>query len=100
MPDGEGSGLTEASRGALGHWIKVADGLIAHYQVITPTAWNGSPRDSNDTRGPWEEALVGTPVQDPENPVELGHVIRSFDACLVCAVHALRGPKTLFRKRF
>jgi hydrogenase large subunit len=87
--DGEGFGTTEASRGALGHWVKVEDGLITHYQVITPTAWHASPRDSENVPGPMEQALVGTRVADPENPVELGHVIRSFDACLVCTVHTI-----------
>jgi len=86
---GEGFGLTEAGRGALGHWVRVDDGKISHYQVITPTAWNASPRDSDGVRGPMEEALVGTPVSDPSNPVELGHVVRSFDPCLVCTVHVL-----------
>ena len=88
--EGEGAGLTEAARGALGHWIRIAEGKIQHYQIITPTAWNGSPRDARNQRGPWEEALLGTPVRDPENPVELGHVIRSFDPCLVCTVHTLQ----------
>jgi hydrogenase large subunit len=89
ISDGEGAGLIDAPRGALGHWIKIADGKIAHYQIITPTSWNASPRDSRGTRGPWEEALVGTEVKDPSDPVELGHVVRSYDACLVCTVHAL-----------
>ncbi|NOZ23281.1 MAG: nickel-dependent hydrogenase large subunit [Planctomycetes bacterium] len=93
--DGEGLGLTHASRGALGHWVKIEDRKIKHYQIITPTAWHASPRDSDGTRGPWEEALVGTPVKDVGNPVELGHVVRSFDACLVCTVHAMcRGRRT------
>lgn len=92
--DGEGIGLTHASRGALGHWVRIKGGMIDHYQIITPTAWNGSPRDSDGGRGPWEEALVGTPVRDTANPVELGHVIRSYDACLVCTVHTVsRGTK-------
>jgi len=93
IPDGSGYGLIEASRGALGHWITIERGKIAHYQVITPTSWNGSPRDSSDVRGPWEEALVGTPVEDPDNPVALGHVVRSFDGCLVCAVHMIKGGR-------
>ena len=87
ITDGEGAGLIEAARGALGHWVKIQDGKIVQYQIITPTAWNGSPRDNAGVRGPWEEALIGVPVHDPENPVEVGHVIRSFDACLVCTVH-------------
>ncbi len=91
IEQGEGCGLTEAARGALGHWMRVANGRIAHYQIITPTTWHGSPRDSAGVRGPFEQALLGTPVRDPENPVELGHVVRSFDPCLVCSVHLVEG---------
>jgi len=98
VTEGEGVGLTEATRGALGHWVKIADRKIQHYQIITPTAWNGSPRDAEGVRGPWEEALIGTPVGDPANPVMLGHVVRSFDPCLVCAVHVVRGTRSLARK--
>ncbi|MGI5862900.1 MAG: nickel-dependent hydrogenase large subunit [Myxococcales bacterium] len=89
MEDSAGYGLVEAARGALGHWVKLREGRIAHYQIVTPTAWNCSPRDADGVRGAWEEALVGTPVRDPENPVEIGHVVRSFDACLVCTVHSI-----------
>ncbi len=90
IPDGEGYGTIQAARGALGHWLKVKNGKIAHYQIITPSSWNGSPRDARGVRGAWEEALIGTPIKDIGNPVEAGHVIRSFDPCLVCAVHCLR----------
>ena len=93
IPDGEGSGMIQAARGALGHWIKIVDEKIDHYQVITPSTWNGSPRDEKGERGAWEEALIGTSVSDPGNPVEAGHVVRSFDPCLVCAVHSLRRGK-------
>ncbi len=87
VPDGEGAGLLQAARGALGHWVRIEDGRIARYQVITPTAWNGSPRDAQGVRGAWEEAVVGTHVADPAHPIEAGYVVRSFDPCLVCAVH-------------
>lgn len=93
IPDGEGAGLIQAARGALGHWLKIHDEKISHYQVITPSAWNGSPRDAEGTRGAWEEALIGTPIRDETNPVEAGHVVRSFDPCLVCAVHTIRKGK-------
>lgn len=89
IEDGRGHGLIEAARGALGHWVEVRGGRITRYQVITPTTWNGSPRDATGMRGPWEQALVGTIIAEPEDPVEAGHVVRSFDACLVCAVHAV-----------
>lgn len=89
IADGVGAGLTQAARGALGHWVKIEDRKIVHYQIITPTAWHASPRDDGGVRGVMEEALVGTPVKDDQNPVEIGHVVRSFDACLVCTVHSL-----------
>jgi hydrogenase large subunit len=83
-----GCGLIPAPRGLLGHWVTIANGKIASYQVITPTAWNASPCDGNGVRGPCEEALIGTLVQDPEQPVEVEQIVRSFDPCLVCTVHA------------
>jgi len=85
-----GVGLTEAPRGALGHWMDVEDGVISRYQVVTPTNWNASPRDDSDVAGPLEEALVGTPVADLDQPVEVIRVVHSFDPCLACAVHVLR----------
>lgn len=95
--EGKGYGVTQASRGALGHWVQIENGAITHYQIITPTAWNASPRDSNGTRGPLEEALIGTEIKDPSNPVELGHVVRSFDCCLVCTVHTVNRGKEIGR---
>ena len=89
--EGNGAGLVHGARGALGHWVGIRNGKIEHYQIVTPTTWNASPRDGNDVRGPWEEALVGVEAGDPDNPVRLGHVIRSFDACMVCTVHTVRG---------
>lgn len=86
--DGRGWGATEAARGALCHWIDVKDGKISNYQIIAPTTWNVGPRNVNEELGPIEQALIGTPIADPSDPVEVGHVCRSFDSCLVCTVHA------------
>ncbi|MDQ1289164.1 MAG: hydrogenase large subunit [Actinomycetota bacterium] len=86
-----GHGTTEAPRGALGHWIRIADGKIAGYQIVIPSTWNGSPRDAKGRRGAWEEALVGTAVHDPAQPVEILRVVHSFDPCMACAVHVLDG---------
>jgi hydrogenase large subunit len=83
-------GATEAPRGALAHWVRIADEKIANYQVVTPTCWNASPRDKAGARGPIEEALVGTPVLDIDQPIEVLRVIHSFDPCLSCAVHVMR----------
>jgi hydrogenase large subunit len=86
---GTAYGLTEAPRGALGHWVKIAGGLISNYQIITPTCWNASPRDAKGIRGPLEQALIGTPIRNLNQPVEVVRVIHSFDPCLSCAVHAM-----------
>lgn len=82
-----GYGTTEAPRGGLGHWIHIKDGAIANYQTVVPTTWNGSPRDANGVRGPFEAALIGTPVADPERPLEILRTIHSFDPCMACSVH-------------
>ncbi|MBK8476717.1 MAG: nickel-dependent hydrogenase large subunit [Opitutaceae bacterium] len=84
---GSGVGLTEAARGALGHWIEIKDHKIANYQCVVPTTWNCSPRDDRDQPGPMEQSLIGTPVADAKAPIEAARVIRSFDPCLACAVH-------------
>ncbi len=83
--EGAGAGMVEAARGSLGHWLTVEDGRIANYQIVSPTTWNFSPRDSDGTPGPLEQALVGTPAG--EGNVAVQHVVRSFDPCMVCTVH-------------
>ena len=93
--EGTGAGLSEAPRGAVGHWITVKDRKIDRYQVITPTAWNASPKDDKDQPGAVEQALIGTKVKDKDNPFELVRIVRAFDPCLACSVHLLdaRGNK-------
>jgi hydrogenase large subunit len=85
-----GVGLTEAPRGALGHWMNVQNSVITRYQVVTPTSWNASPKDNLDLRGPIEQALIGTPVADVDQPVEVLRIVHTFDPCLACAVHMVR----------
>ncbi len=90
IPDqAEGIGLTEAPRGALGHWMTIKDKKIDRYQVITPTTWNASPKDDNDQPGPVEQAIIGTKVKDTDNPFEIVRIVRAFDPCLACSVHLL-----------
>jgi hydrogenase large subunit len=80
IPDSaEGLGLTEAPRGALLHYINIKDKVISNYQVTSATIWNANPMDDMGQRGPMEQALIGVPVPDPENPVNVGRLIRSFD---------------------
>ncbi|MBB97047.1 MAG: HupV protein [Rhodobacteraceae bacterium] len=85
---GQGAGMLEAARGALGHWLRIEDGRIAQYQIIAPTTWNFSPRDALGVPGPVEAALQGAPVRAGEDtPVSVQHIVRSFDPCMVCTVH-------------
>jgi len=87
--NGEGMGLTEAPRGSLGHWIKISNSKIERYQIVTPSNWNCSPRDDRGEPGPLEKSLIGTPVADSENPIEVMRIIRSFDPCMACSVHLI-----------
>ena len=84
-----GWGFHEAPRGALGHWVHVKDGAVANYQAVVPSTWNAGPRDASGQRGAYEAALIGTPVANPEQPVEILRTVHSFDPCLACAVHVV-----------
>jgi Ni,Fe-hydrogenase I large subunit len=84
-----GAGFHEAPRGALGHWVQIKNGVIDNYQCIVPSTWNAGPRDAKGLRGPYEEALVGTPVADPTKPLEILRTIHSFDPCIACGVHVV-----------
>ncbi len=89
MPDeSRGAGLIEAARGSLGHWLRIKHGRILNYQIIAPTTWNFSPRDSRGTPGALEQALEGTEIgRDGNDHVMIQHIVRSFDPCMVCTVH-------------
>ena len=85
--EAKGIGMTEAPRGALAHWIVIKDKKIENYQLVVPSTWNASPRDVEGKMSAYEAALIGTPVADPEAPLELLRTIHSFDPCIACAVH-------------
>jgi hydrogenase large subunit len=95
---GMGAGFYEAPRGALGHWIKIKNKKIENYQAVVPSTWNFSPRCEKGARGQCEEALIGAPVPDPENPINVVRIIRSFDPCLACAVHLIDSRTHEIRK--
>jgi Ni,Fe-hydrogenase I large subunit len=86
---GSGMGVWDAPRGALGHWVEIKNGRIQNYQLVVPSTWNASPRDAQGVRGPYEQALIGAPVPDPDNPINIVRIIRSFDPCLACAIHLI-----------
>jgi Ni,Fe-hydrogenase I large subunit len=87
--EAKGWGFSEAPRGALGHWVHIKDQKIFNYQAVVPSTWNSSPRDPQGKLGAYEAALIGTPVADPEQPLEVLRTIHSFDPCMACGVHVL-----------
>lgn len=89
LPDeAQGLGLVQAARSSLGHWVQIKRGRILSYQIVAPTTWNFSPRDEQGKPGALEQALIGTEVDnDAVDAVAIQHIVRSFDACMVCTVH-------------
>jgi hydrogenase large subunit len=96
-----GCGFHEAVRGVLSHHIVIKNGKIANYHPYPPTPWNGSPRDSFGTPGPYEDAVQDMPIFEENGPdefkgVDIMRAVRSFDPCLPCGVHMYLGEgKTL-----
>ena len=84
-----GMGAWDAPRGALAHWVDIQDHRIKNYQLVVPSTWNASPRDEKGVRGPYEQSLIGCPVPDVDNPINVVRIIRSFDPCLACAIHLI-----------
>ncbi|MCX7885235.1 MAG: nickel-dependent hydrogenase large subunit [Caloramator sp.] len=88
IPDSAiGSGLIDTTRGSLAHYISIKDKKIEKYDIITPSTWNLSSKSENGTNGAVENALMGTYINDPSSPVEIGRIVRSFDPCISCATH-------------
>ena len=86
--DAVGVGLHEAPRGALSHWVNIHNGAIANYQCVVPSTWNAGPRDAKGRRGPYEEALLNTPVADAEQAAR-----DPAHRALVRSVHGVRRPR-------
>ncbi len=84
-----GVGLNDVARGSLAHWIEIEDRKIKNYQQVVPSTWNLGPRCKNGKLGPVEESLIGTPVADPQKPLEVLRTVHSFDPCIACAVHVI-----------
>lgn len=74
----EGTGIVEAARGSLIHRLRVKEGKIASYRIVTPTQWNLG-NGSRENPGIAQSALIGLHREDP---AEL--VFKSFDVCSVC----------------
>ncbi|MFW2488136.1 Ni/Fe hydrogenase [Clostridium chromiireducens] len=84
-----GVGMIDTTRGALGHWIEIDKNVINHYNIITPSVWNLSPKDASSLPGITERALIGTKLNNVKEPIEIGRIVRSFDPCVSCATHLI-----------
>jgi hydrogenase large subunit len=88
-----GVGFWGAGRGYLTHHLVLDRGAVANYQIVTPSTWNASPTDSWGQPGPYEEAVLNTPLleesDDPEKfrGIDILRTIRSFDPCMPCTTH-------------
>lgn len=94
----QGFGLEEAPRGSLGHWVEIENRQIVNYQAVVPSTWNAGPRDAKDQRGAYESALQGTPIADPNRPLEVLRTVHSFDPCMACAVHVVQANGEDYRR--
>lgn len=84
-----GIGVGEAPRGSVAHWVTIRNSVIDNYQVVSPTTWNGSPRDAAGNPGAFEAALPGHTLARSNQPLEILRTIHSFDPCLACAIHVV-----------
>ena len=87
-----GAGLTEAPRGALGHWITSEFRRIVNYQCVVPSTWNACGTDGVQrarlSSVSWE-LTVGDPGVVAADVVvnSLLKAIHPFDICIACSVH-------------
>ena len=88
--DGWGLGLTEAPRGALAHFVQLEGGKIKDYTILQPTMLNLQSGEATGKTPPMANALKDTEIKDLKNPIEVGLIARSFDACLACNVELFK----------
>jgi hydrogenase large subunit len=96
-------GFWEAGRGYLSHHLRMDKGRITNYQIVTPSTFNASPRDPFGGLGPYEEAIIGTPIlesvsDDDVKGIDILRSIRSFDPCMPCTTHIDTGKGIITRE--
>lgn len=98
-----GLGFWEAGRGSLMHYVIVEDWKIRNYQILTPSTWMASPADAFGNLGPYDEAILNTPIlEEFERPeqftgIDILRTVRSFDPCMPCTVHMMNGDRVIER---
>lgn len=97
------AGFWEAGRGWLIHHIHVDKGKILNYQITTPSTLNASPADPFGGKGPYEEAIIDTPIlesvaDEHVKGIDILRAIRSFDPCMPCTTHMDTGKGVIVRE--
>jgi hydrogenase large subunit len=88
-----GVGFWGAGRGFLTHHLIIDDGVISNYQILTPSTLNAAPHTPWGAPGPYEEAVLNTPILEQIDPdkkfkgIDILRAIRSFDPCMPCTTH-------------
>ncbi|MBA2439124.1 MAG: nickel-dependent hydrogenase large subunit, partial [Thermoleophilaceae bacterium] len=99
-----GVGLWSAGRGYLTHHLEMDEGVIQNYQILTPSTWMASPKDPFGNPGPYEEAVLATPLlENYEKPedfkgIDILRALRSFDPCMPCTTHIHTDDRTISRE--
>jgi len=90
-----GVGYWGAGRGFLSHHLIIEKGVIANYQIVTPSSFNAAPKTPWGVLGPYEESVLNSPVLEsydkPEDykGIDILRTIRSFDPCMPCTTHIM-----------
>ena len=99
-----GAGFWGAGRGFLTHHVVMDKGVIENYQIVTPSTWMASPKDPWGNPGPYEEAVLATPLlENYEKPedfkgIDVLRAIRSFDPCMPCTTHIHTDDRVITRE--
>jgi len=99
-----GVGFWGAGRGYLAHHLTMDKGVLTNYQICTPSTTNASPLDPFGQPGPYEEAVMNTPIleqfatPDDFKAIDILRTIRSFDPCMPCTTHVYAGEKTIVQE--
>ena len=99
-----GAGFWGAGRGFLTHHLTMDNGVLENYQILTPSTWMASPKDPWGNPGPYEEAVLATPLlenfEKPEDfkGIDVLRAIRSFDPCMPCTTHIHTDDRVITRE--
>jgi hydrogenase large subunit len=91
-----GVGFWGAGRGFLAHWCVIENGLLANYQICTPSTINACPKTPWGESGAYEQSVLNTRIVESQykdaadfKGIDILRAIRSFDPCMPCTTHVM-----------